>query len=400
VNDYDTSVNKIKRLLVSAAQNFCEIGYYLKLIRDNRLYESAGHASFLEMASLEFGFSKSTIYKHMQINDNYSDGGNSPFLAAQFKEFSKSKLQEMLYLPDELLSEVTPEMTVKEIRDLKPEPEEPACRVCGCTWLNACEGGCYWVEDNLCSRCADPEPNQSGFIIGNIGTGKGFPANPEPDANYKHLSGQKLPSDKDIKQFWDQNKGLHKVVRESLKEYLKENYRSSGAAGGGFSYKGSPRGITFNRLSTPCSEITWHELVQRINHLYPVAVDAENQKNPDNLNDEQLPGQMDIQEFLDDDINAGGSGNNEIIDIVISEEEASGISQYINASKLHEGQFSGSLPELTQDEIRGLQDYIEQHRPRFDAMSETWKEEDKRVYYKKRMALLACEFMLLFMQGN
>ena len=28
------------------------------------------------------------------------------------------------------------------------------CRVCGCTWAHACEGGCYWIEDDLCSKCA------------------------------------------------------------------------------------------------------------------------------------------------------------------------------------------------------------------------------------------------------
>ena len=29
------------------------------------------------------------------------------------------------------------------------------CRVCGCTEHQACPGGCYWVEDDLCSACAD-----------------------------------------------------------------------------------------------------------------------------------------------------------------------------------------------------------------------------------------------------
>ena len=29
------------------------------------------------------------------------------------------------------------------------------CRICGCTWHNACVGGCYWVEEDLCSRCVD-----------------------------------------------------------------------------------------------------------------------------------------------------------------------------------------------------------------------------------------------------
>lgn len=30
------------------------------------------------------------------------------------------------------------------------------CRVCGCTELNACEGGCSWTDDDqsVCSACA------------------------------------------------------------------------------------------------------------------------------------------------------------------------------------------------------------------------------------------------------
>lgn len=32
-----------------------------------------------------------------------------------------------------------------------------SCRVCGCTDENACEGGCWWVEDDLCSSCAIAE---------------------------------------------------------------------------------------------------------------------------------------------------------------------------------------------------------------------------------------------------
>lgn len=27
------------------------------------------------------------------------------------------------------------------------------CRVCGCTDARACEGGCWWVEADLCSAC-------------------------------------------------------------------------------------------------------------------------------------------------------------------------------------------------------------------------------------------------------
>ncbi len=39
--------------------------------------------------------------------------------------------------------------------------DEQKCRACGCTWDNACEGGCYWVEDDLCSKCAEKAEEQS-----------------------------------------------------------------------------------------------------------------------------------------------------------------------------------------------------------------------------------------------
>jgi PRTRC genetic system protein A len=31
------------------------------------------------------------------------------------------------------------------------------CRVCGCSERHACEGGCFWVEEDLCSNCAERE---------------------------------------------------------------------------------------------------------------------------------------------------------------------------------------------------------------------------------------------------
>lgn len=41
-------------------------------------------------------------------------------------------------------------------RSLFPRPTFSAgdrCRVCGCTENRACPGGCWWVEQELCSRC-------------------------------------------------------------------------------------------------------------------------------------------------------------------------------------------------------------------------------------------------------
>ena len=58
------------------------------------------------------------------MNDKFSQGGNSPVLAEEFRDFEKSQLQEMLYLDDKQIEAVTPDMTVKEIREVR-KPAEP-----------------------------------------------------------------------------------------------------------------------------------------------------------------------------------------------------------------------------------------------------------------------------------
>lgn len=34
-----------------------------------------------------------------------------------------------------------------------PDEVLRVCRVCGCSEFNACEDGCHWVEEDLCSAC-------------------------------------------------------------------------------------------------------------------------------------------------------------------------------------------------------------------------------------------------------
>jgi len=36
------------------------------------------------------------------------------------------------------------------------------CRICGCNHDRACQGGCYWVEEDLCSACFE-SPVLSGM---------------------------------------------------------------------------------------------------------------------------------------------------------------------------------------------------------------------------------------------
>lgn len=122
---YDDAKIFIRTNIESAARSFIAIGYYLKLIRDGELYREEGHESIWDFAMAEYGISKSTASRYMSMNDRFSLDGNSPIVDQKYKDFEKSKLQEMLSLTDEQLEQVTPEMKVHEIRAMRQPKEIP-----------------------------------------------------------------------------------------------------------------------------------------------------------------------------------------------------------------------------------------------------------------------------------
>lgn len=109
--------------MTNMKMSFIAAGYYLKYIRDRELFREDGYESIWEFAEDNYGIKKSTASRWMAMNDKFSQGGNSPSLAEEYKGFEKSQLQEMLYLDDKQIEAVTPDMTVRDIREVrKPEP--------------------------------------------------------------------------------------------------------------------------------------------------------------------------------------------------------------------------------------------------------------------------------------
>lgn len=122
IMSYDSAKSIIRRDLESMSRKFITIGYYLKLIRDNEMYHQDGFMDIWEFAQDTYGISKSTCSRWMAMNDKFSQDGNSPYLKEEYRDFGKSQLQEMLYLTDEQMEQARPDMTAKEIREIrKPE---------------------------------------------------------------------------------------------------------------------------------------------------------------------------------------------------------------------------------------------------------------------------------------
>ena len=116
----------IQEKQLNMAENYVAIGYYLRKAREAELYKDGGYASIHEMASSEFGMARQTAEHCMRINEKFSEGGDSPALEEAFRKYGKSQLQEMLYLTDEQLENVRPDMTVKDIRNIRKPVEKKA----------------------------------------------------------------------------------------------------------------------------------------------------------------------------------------------------------------------------------------------------------------------------------
>lgn len=118
---YKDSLDVIKDESVKIQKSFVKIGWYLKHIRDDKLYMEDGYANIYECAADQLGYSQSTVSRFINICEKFSKDKNSPELDDRYAGFDKSQMIEMLPLEQEELEKVTPEMTVKEIREIKED---------------------------------------------------------------------------------------------------------------------------------------------------------------------------------------------------------------------------------------------------------------------------------------
>ena len=116
----------LKRDLVGVQESFVRIGYTLRKIEEEKLYEQDGYKNITEFAKTEYGLNPSAVSRFMSINRKYSVNGYSDQLRPEFIQMGSSKLSEMLSLPDQDLEMIRPEATREAIRELKQFNREEA----------------------------------------------------------------------------------------------------------------------------------------------------------------------------------------------------------------------------------------------------------------------------------
>ena len=121
---YGKSVDIIRTELKNIKKSFVRIGWHLKQIKDNGWYQKEGYKNIYEFAKEKFNISQPTATRFINICTEFSESGSSPELDARYQGYSLSQLTEMLNVGADKRQGISPDMTVREIREFKRKDRE------------------------------------------------------------------------------------------------------------------------------------------------------------------------------------------------------------------------------------------------------------------------------------
>lgn len=124
INTYNEFKSALDTELKNQAEGFVRTGYLLKKARDTEILRESGYTSVAEFAKAEYGLSKDIVSRYIAINDRYAVDGYSDQLQEKYQGYGIAKLQEMLTLSDDVVDLLSPEMSKREIQDVKREIAE------------------------------------------------------------------------------------------------------------------------------------------------------------------------------------------------------------------------------------------------------------------------------------
>lgn len=105
-------------------EGFMKIGYLLKLARDTDILNNTGYTDYIDFARQKYDIGKDVVSRYININNTFSEGGNSMILEERYRGFGYAKLALMLTLPAQIREEITPAYSKSEIQAIKDEIEE------------------------------------------------------------------------------------------------------------------------------------------------------------------------------------------------------------------------------------------------------------------------------------
>lgn len=118
---YEGLKEELRAELSKSVESFVRIGYLLKVARDTNVLSESPYSNMEEFAYAEFKIDKGTASKFMNINDRFSENGNSERLKEEYRGIGWSKLTIMLQLPDTANEELSNDFSKAEMQTLREE---------------------------------------------------------------------------------------------------------------------------------------------------------------------------------------------------------------------------------------------------------------------------------------
>lgn len=125
--------NIINKEVASIEQSFIKIGFALYNIREDKLFKATEFKNVYELASAEFGIARGTCHSYIDIIDRFAkrdaDGKALCELDERYQTFKSSQLIAIASIKDdEVVEQVNPDMSVRDIKALKNGKSEPTAK--------------------------------------------------------------------------------------------------------------------------------------------------------------------------------------------------------------------------------------------------------------------------------
>lgn len=135
---------KIKQAMYESAKQFVYIGFLLREAKMLKYYEEGGYKDIYEYAAQELNFKRTSTKNFIAIAETFGvqeeqcgriiNQKQTMHLQPKYEKFNYGQLVELLAMKEKQREQATPEMTVRQLRELKKDvPAEPAAKTVGQT---------------------------------------------------------------------------------------------------------------------------------------------------------------------------------------------------------------------------------------------------------------------------
>lgn len=135
----EEAIHSLKYLYIDVAdirKYYIRLGFHLSEFRSNEYYRDFGYLTLEDFCDINLGMDKGAVSRCINVYEQFNASNDVTYcvgtktigcamdLSDRWKEYSYTQLCEMLPLSEEERKEVTPDMTVKQIREYKKELRE------------------------------------------------------------------------------------------------------------------------------------------------------------------------------------------------------------------------------------------------------------------------------------